>query len=121
MTHTQRLDALIAKAEQEAKERSPQDLALQSAWIVGRVIGFARELAGELDAQAPNGDEVPVRYMGETWGVALRESEDDFDRRPELIGISLRGADVTSVLSYSAQDRLYELAMERLEQMQEAA
>ncbi len=120
-THTKRLDALIAKAEQEAKERSPQDLAMQSAWIAGRVIGLARELACLLDEQEPCADEIAVSYMGETWGVTLRESEDDFDRSPELVSITLRGVDVTSVLTYSARDRLYELAMERLEQMQEAA
>lgn len=119
--HTGRLDEMLAQAEQEARERSPQDPAMQAQWIAGRAIAIARDLAHELEGHEPAADEIPVRYLGETWGVALQEPEDDFDRRPELVGISLRGVEVTYALSYSVQDRLYELALERLEQMREDA
>lgn len=106
-----RVERLIQEARESAMEYSaiaPDRLA----YHVGILEGHLRSLALMLERYDLADDEIPVHYGGEVWGVALRESEDDFDRRPELVGISLRGAEVSEFLKPSVVDRLYELAME---------
>lgn len=105
----------VERLIQEAREsaRSYSDFAPDRlAYHVGLLEGHLKDLALMLERYDLVDDEIPVHYDGEVWGVTLRASEDDFDPRPELIGISLRGAEVTDHLRPSVIDRLYALALD---------